>query len=101
MDSINRASATPNAAMPVSMGATPNPNASPAAVGRQFESIFTSLLIKQMRQGLDSETMFGKDAGDILGGMFDQFLGDHLAKSGSLGIGQMIRSQLERRAPRT
>jgi Rod binding domain-containing protein len=60
--------------------------------------MFASLLIKQMRQTLDQEGeggMFGKDSGDVLGGMFDTFMGDHLAKAGGLGIGKMVKHQLE------
>ena len=101
MESINRLSTPPAAPLPASLGSTPNLNASPEAVGRQFESMFASMLIKQMRQSLDGESMFGKDPGDIVGGMFDQFLGDHVGRSGGLGISHMIRTQLERRAART
>jgi len=101
MEGINRLSVPSAMSMPASLGSTPNPNASPTAVGRQFESFFTSLLIKQMRQTVDGETMFGNDPGDIVGGMFDQFLGEHVAKTESLGIAQMIRTQLERRTPGT
>jgi flagellar protein FlgJ len=98
MPAVQSATSQPAVPLPNAMGAPSRPNASPAEVGRQFESIFTSLLVKQLRQSVDSETMFGKDDGDVLGGMFDHFLGEHIAKAGSLGIGQMIRSQLERRA---
>ena len=59
-----------------------------------FESMFASLLLKQMRETLESDTMFGQDHGDVLGGMFDFYLGQHLAQSGGLGIGAMVRRQL-------
>ena len=101
MEPVSFSTAPPLVSMPMSARATPSPHGSPEEVGRQFESIFTSLLIKQMRQTVDSETMFGKDPGDVIGGMFDQFLGDHMAKTGSLGIAQMIRTQLERRTAHT
>jgi Rod binding domain-containing protein len=42
--------------------------------------------------------MFGHDPGDVLGGMFDHFLSQHIAKSGSLGIGKMIQKHLEKRS---
>jgi Rod binding domain-containing protein len=64
------------------------------AVAQGFESMFASLLLKQMRQTLDSDTMFGKDTGDVIGGLFDHFLGQHLARSGSLGIGAMVNRYL-------
>ena len=98
MDNISGPGSPSTASLPASLGATPNLNASPEAVGKQFESMFASMLIKQMRQTLDGESMFGKDGGDVIGGMFDQFLGDHLGRAGGFGIGQMIRRQLEQRA---
>jgi Rod binding domain-containing protein len=58
--------------------------------------MFASLLIKQMRESLQPDTLFGQDRGDVLGGLFDHYLGQHLAESGSLGIGAMVRHQLSR-----
>src|SRR5437868_15498928 len=49
------------------------------AVASGFESLFVSLLIKQMRQSLEPETMFSHDKSDILGGLFDHYMGQHLA----------------------
>jgi Rod binding domain-containing protein len=66
----------------------------PKAVGEAFDGMFASMLIKQMRESLD-EGLFGKDGGDVLGGLFDQFLGEHIAKAGGIGVGDMIRAQLE------
>ncbi|HKI33793.1 MAG TPA: rod-binding protein [Gemmataceae bacterium] len=63
-------------------------------VAKGFESMFFSLLCKEMRGTLEPGTMFGNDEGDVLGGMFDQFLGEHLAQSGALGIAAMVRKQL-------
>jgi len=64
------------------------------AVARGFESMFFSLLAKGMRETLEPDTLFGGDQGDVFGGMFDQFLGEHLAQGGSLGIAAMVRKQL-------
>jgi flagellar protein FlgJ len=97
MNRMNPLTAPPSSASPAALGAAPNPNASPKAVGKQFEGIFASMLIKQMRETGDGESLFGKDPGDIVGGMFDHFLGEQLGRTGSLGIANMIRSQLERR----
>ena len=91
MDGINQ---IPTPSIP--FGPTPNPNAAPAKVAKQFEGMFASMLIKQMRQTMDGESMFGQDSGDVLGGMFDQFIKAHLADKESLGIGEMVPSQLER-----
>jgi Rod binding domain-containing protein len=63
-------------------------------VANGFESMFASMLMKEMRQSLGHGTMFGDDKGDVLGGMFDYFMGQHVAPAGSLGIAAMIRKQL-------
>lgn len=67
------------------------------AVALGFESMFTSLLVKQMRGTLEPDTMFGEDHGEVMGGLFDFYLGQHLAKAGTLGIGAMVRKQLDAR----
>jgi Rod binding domain-containing protein len=56
-----------------------------------FEELFSQMLVKQMRQTLEPETMFGHDTGDVLGGLFDFYMGQHLAKGGGLGIGTILR----------
>ena len=75
-------------------------NADPAAVGKTFEGMFASMLIKQMRQSLDGG-FFGSDPSDVLGGLFDHFIGEHIAQARGFGVGAMIRSQLERQPERT
>ncbi|HLJ96554.1 MAG TPA: rod-binding protein [Gemmataceae bacterium] len=67
------------------------------AVAKGFESMFLSILLKEMRQTLEPDTMFPQDSGDILGGLFDLFLGQHLAQAGALGIGAMVKKQLAAR----
>ena len=61
-------------------------------LGTQFESVFVSMLLKEMRQSLD-EGFFGGEASDSFGGMFDMFIGQHLAKSSPIGIGDMMVQQ--------
>ena len=73
---------------------------SPKAVADAMESMFSSMLIKQMRQTLE-DGMFPNDSSDVLGGLFDHFIGSHMAQAGGIGIGEMIRSQLERQPERT
>jgi len=80
---------------------TPNSRAAPEVVGKAFEEMFASILIKQMRQTLDGDSMFAGDSSDVLGGLFDHYIGQHIAKSGGFGVGAMIRTQLERQAERT
>ncbi len=65
-------------------------------VATDFESLFTSQMLKEMRKSLDPETMFGSDPGDVYGGMFDQFVGQQIAQSGGIGIAKMVRETLKR-----
>ncbi len=70
---------------------------SPHEAGKAFEGVFASMLLKQMRQTLGSgQGLFGKDPGDIFGGLFDHFMSQHMAQKGSLGIAHMIESHLEK-----
>jgi flagellar protein FlgJ len=64
-----------------------------AATG--FESMFTSLVLKEMRQTLDSGSLFPGDTGDVYGGMFDLFIGQHIAQSGGFGIAAAVKRQFE------
>jgi flagellar protein FlgJ len=69
----------------------------PAAIDKVangFETMFLSMLLKEMRQTLEAGSMFAEDTGDVLGGLFDMFMSQHLAKQAPLGIGQMVRRQL-------
>ena len=64
-------------------------------VATNFESLFLSQLVKEMRQTLEPGTLFGKDGGDVQGGLFDLYMGQHLAQSGGIGIAAMLKRQLE------
>jgi peptidoglycan hydrolase FlgJ len=100
---------TASGAVGAAAGAAPTNLAKPMSqrdidhVAEGFDAMFATLLIKQMRQTLDDGEeggMFGKDSGDVLGGLFDTFMGDHLAKAGGLGIGKMVKHQLEQMGSR-
>ena len=81
--------------MPTLPGASVNPKASPKDAGKAFESIFASVLIKQMRQTLNKDQgLFGHDPSDVLGGLFDHFMSQHITQKGSLGIAAMIEKHL-------
>ena len=64
------------------------------AVATGFEGAFLTVLLKEMRQTLEPGVMFGNDNGDVLGGLFDFFLSQHVAKGGGLGIGALVKQQL-------
>ena len=56
----------------------------------QLEGVFVSMLLKTMRETMTEGEMFGKDGADIWGGIFDQTLGDAIAKDGGLGIASQM-----------
>ncbi len=60
----------------------------------QFEELFVSLMLKQMRETLD-EGLFGKESSDSFGAIFDMYMGKHLASSNPLGIGKAVSSYLK------
>jgi hypothetical protein len=64
-----------------------------AEVARQFESLLVSMMLKQMRQSSSEEGMFPGDKSDTYGGMFDMFMGDHIAATGTFGIKELLASQ--------
>lgn len=88
----------PPAAADPALLASRAPNASPQAVAevaRNFESLFASQLLKEMRQTLEPDTFFAGDSGDVWGGLFDMYLGQHLAQSNALGIAELVKRQLQ------
>jgi len=65
------------------------------AAAQGLESVFLSMLLKEMRQTLEPGSLFGKDNGDVYGGMFDQFMSQHLAQGKGMGLAQALLKQLE------
>ena len=63
-----------------------------------FESVFLSMLLKEMRQTLEPGSLFGNDSSDIYGGMFDQFMAQHLAQGKGMGLAQALMKQLDPKA---
>ncbi len=64
-------------------------------VENEFEGIFISMLLKQMRATIGGDGLFGKDASDIHGGLFDLYMGKHLASGEALGVGKLVGQYLE------
>lgn len=69
------------------------PSLQDAAQG--FESIFLSMLLKEMRQTLGPDSLFGSDTSDIYGSLFDQFMAQHLAQGKGMGLAQALLKQLD------
>ncbi len=67
---------------------------SPEEVGKEFESVFVTQLVKEMRQTVGEEGIFGGSA-DAYGGLFDMFMGSYLSQSGGFGLQGMISEFLE------
>jgi flagellar protein FlgJ len=62
------------------------------SIGKEFEGVFLSLMLKEMRNTLDEGGFFGEETSDTYGGMFDMFVGQDLAESSPLGISEMLTS---------
>ena len=65
-----------------------------AATG--FESVFTGMLFKAMRDTVPQESIFGKDsnADQMFGSMLDEARSDSLAKNGGLGLAKVLETEL-------
>jgi len=59
---------------------------------KDFESLFLSMMIKELRQTSSGEGLFPGDTSDTYGGMFDMFLGKELAKGKGIGLESIFRS---------
>ncbi len=58
----------------------------------KFEGLFLSMMIKQLRETDSGGGLFTGEGSDTYGGLFDTFMGDHLAESSDTGIEQLFRS---------
>ncbi len=73
----------------------------PAALkeaARQFESLFTQMLLKSMREANKSfgeDSMFGSDQADMYQDMFDDQMALQLSKGKGLGLAEMLVRQLQ------
>lgn len=71
-------------------------NGTPDETARQFEALFATLLVREMRRAVPGG-LFGKGAGaDVFEGWFDDHVGQSLATREALGIGQMVRTSILR-----
>lgn len=61
-------------------------------VGEELEGVFVSMLVKEMRNSLE-DGLFGQEGSDTYGGMFDMFIGQHLADTKPLGISDVLLNQ--------
>jgi len=64
---------------------------------RQFESLFTQMLLKSMREANKSfgESMFDSNQSEFYEGMFDDQIAVHLSQGKGLGLADMLVQQLQ------
>jgi flagellar protein FlgJ len=67
-----------------------------AAAGQQFEAVFTSMMLKSMRQAKLAEPLFDSQAIDTFRDMQDQKLVQQMAQHTPLGIGKAMTEFLSR-----
>lgn len=66
------------------------------SMAKEFEATFLSMLLKEMRQTLDEDGgLFPGDTGDVQGGLFDMFMGQHLADAGGIGVAAYLQRQMQ------
>ena len=61
---------------------------------KQFESLFTTMMLKSMRDATPGDSMFGSDQQDFYQDMFDQQLSVQLSKGKGLGLADVLVRQL-------
>ena len=76
----------------------------PAALkeaAKQFESLFTQMLLKSMREANKTfgDSMFGGEQGEMYQDMFDDQMAVHLAQGRGLGLADMLIRQLSQAQP--
>ena len=66
-------------------------------VGQQFESYFTRMMLKSMRDASEvlRSDLFSSDQSKTYEQMFDEELSTEMAKKGSLGVGEWMRQAVE------
>jgi flagellar protein FlgJ len=65
-------------------------------VAQQFESMFTRMMLKSMRDTVGTDPLFGSDAEKTYQGMYDDQLAIQLSKGRGLGLADMLVRQLQK-----
>jgi Rod binding domain-containing protein len=81
--------------------ATPTPTRGKSdEVGQQFEAILLGQLLKGLRRTVPTAEE-GDASRDLYNELFDETMATHIARSGGIGLGAMVREWLDRSAPST
>ena len=73
-----------------------DPNAALKAVAQQFESIFTNMMLKSMREASPQDGAFDSEQGKLFTQLFDQQLAQKLSTGKGIGLADMMVKQLTR-----
>ena len=66
--------------------------------GKKVESLFASILVKELRKALPDQGFFGSGPGaDVFNGWMDEFLGEQLARDGALNLAGRVETALNER----
>jgi len=63
---------------------------------QQFESLFTSMVLKSMRQADFGDSLFGSDQANMYQDMYDDQIAAEISKGRGLGLADMLVQQLRR-----
>jgi flagellar protein FlgJ len=75
-------------------GAVANDPATLRAAAKQFESLFTKMMLQSMRNASMGDPLFGSDQGDMYQDMADDQLAVQLSQGKGLGLADMLIRQL-------
>src|SRR6201996_5593766 len=76
--------------------AAKNDPAAVRKVAQQFESMFTRMMLKSMRDAVGTDPIFGSDQEKMAQGMYDDQLALQMSKGRGLGLADMLVRQLQR-----
>ena len=66
------------------------------STAKQFETIFTKMMLQSMRDARLGEDIFGSSAGDMYQSMFDDQIALEMSRGQGIGIAEMLLEQLKR-----
>lgn len=66
------------------------------STAKQFETIFTKMMLQSMRDARLGEDIFGSSAGDMYQSMFDDQIALEMSQGKGIGIAEMLLEQLKR-----
>lgn len=82
-------------AKPIAQVMDPAKKAKLQKAAKQFESMFTSYMLRTMRKSIPDSGMFGDGfGGDMMEDMFDMELANQFSKGNSMGIAEMLYRKL-------